>query len=87
MDETIKMYRACYFINGEKHYVKNGKYYHNIGACKKGIRNDSYYLRAGAEKQYTIEEYEVKWVCDPQYAIIKRNSDEWDWTVEYKKVD
>lgn len=87
MDETIKMYRACYFINGEKYYIKNGKYYNNIGACKRGIRVDACSLRPYSELKYIIEEYEVKWICDPQYAVVKSGADWYDLTVEYKEVD
>lgn len=87
MDETIKRYRACYFINGEKHYIRDGKFYRTIAACKNGIHADAYSVCEGTELKYLIEEYDVKLVANPQYAIVIGASGYSKPDVKFRKVN
>lgn len=76
----IKVYRAFYMTNGEKVYIRNGKFYKTIGQCKTGIRTQDWSVKD--KRVYIIEEYEIKWSADVCSATATR--DGYKVRVEYE---
>ena len=81
--KPIKMYRAFYMNNGEKVYIRNGKFYKTIGQCKNGIRTQ--YWSVKDKRIYIIEEYDIMWNADVCFATATR--DGYHINVEYERAN
>ena len=77
--EDVKLYRAYWVKDGEKVYIRGGKFYKTIGQCKTGLRHNAWDYPINVPIEIHIEEYDVVKHCEPQTAVLTRTS---SWTNE-----
>lgn len=73
--ENFKRYRAFWIGDDLKqHYVRGGKFYKTLSACKCGIRTHDWCIPAGTEREYIIEEYVVLLTENTYKAKVRKTS-------------